>query len=162
MRSFRIAAIVAIGLVAGTAGSSMAVIHASASTPATYLKTLAGPSEAPLYPSGLVGGGKLNRLVVADTGHNRISVFQAPNWQNAVLTFGSYGTADRQFNTPRQVAVDASSNIYVADAGNSRIEAFTAAGFRLWTAYGGAPCPARLNTAVGLPADFVNHVLLVG
>ena len=161
MRSFRIAAIVALGLVAGTAGSSMAVIHASASTPATYLKTLAGLSEAPMYPSGLVWDGNSNRLVVADTGHNRISVFQAPNWQNSVLSFGSYGTADGQFDTPRQVAVDASSNIYVADAGNSRIEAFTAAGFRLWTAYGGAPCPASLNTAIGITYDFANHVLLV-
>ncbi|MDQ6900049.1 MAG: NHL repeat-containing protein, partial [Candidatus Dormibacteraeota bacterium] len=161
MGSFRIAAIVAIGLVAGTAGSSMTITDASASAPATYLKTLAGLSEAPMYPSGLVWDGNSNRLVVADTGHNRISVFQAPNWQNSVLSFGSYGTADGQFNTPRQVAVDASSNIYVADAGNSRIEAFTAAGLRLWTASGGAPCPACLNTPIGITYDFVNHVLLV-
>jgi len=114
-----------------------------------------------MYPSGLVWDGHANRLVVADTGYDRISVFQAPNWQTAVEQFGSFGTGSGQFDTPRQVAVDAASNIYVADAGNSRLEAFTAAGALRWATASGGKCAGCLQTAIGITYDFANNVLLV-
>ena len=112
-----------------------------------------------MYPSGLVWDAHSSRLVVADTGFNRISVFHA----DGTLTeqFGSLGSADGQFNTPRQVAVDGASNIYVADAANSRIQAFSATGTHLWTASGFGKCRSCLNTPIGITYDFTNNVVLV-
>jgi|HubBroStandDraft_6_1064221.scaffolds.fasta_scaffold00093_49 sugar lactone lactonase YvrE len=135
-------------------------VHAS-TTPATFLKTLAGPpvSPAAMYPSGLTWDAHDNRVVVADTGNDRIEVFSATG--SPVLTFGTYGTANGQFDTPREVAVDGSSNIYVVDTANSRLQAFDSSGNWLWTAGTSGSCPSCLNTPIGINYDAVDNVLLV-
>src|ERR1019366_2818386 len=136
-------------------------VHAS-TTPATFLKTLAGPPASPaaMYPSGLTWDAHDNRLVVADTGNDRIDVFSATG--SPLFTFGTYGTANGQFDTPREVAVDGSSNIYVVDTANSRIEAFNPSGTTvLWTAGASGSCSSCLNTPIGINYDAVDNVLLV-
>ena len=45
-----------------------------------------------------------------------------------VLKWGSWGSGDGQFDSPKGVAVDSSGNVYVADTGNSRIQKFTSNG----------------------------------
>ena len=148
-------------------GLASGVAVASPSVSVTYLKTLAGPSEAPMYPSGLIWDAHSNRLVVADTGYNRVSVFTPsscpapPAKCTPVLTFGSYGSGNGQFNTPRDVAVDGSSNIYVADAANSRIEAFSSTGSFLWSAGGPGKLPQNLNVPIGLSYDATTNEVLV-
>ena len=151
----------ALAVAAALAGGGVLPLGTSAATAAqpTFLKTLAGASQASMYPSGLVWDGHSNRLVLADTGYNRISVFQADG--TLIEQFGSLGSADGQFNTPRQVAVDAASNIYVADAANSRIQAFSASGTHLWTAGGLGKCKSCLNTPIGITYDFTNNAVLV-
>jgi tripartite motif-containing protein 71 len=133
----------------------------AATMPATFLKTLAGPPSSPaaIYPSGLTFDAHLNRIVVADTGYDRIDVFSTKGTE--LLTFGGYGTANGQFNTPREVAVDASSNIYVVDTANNRIQAFNSAGTWLWTAGAAGTCSSCLNTPIGINYDAVDKVLLV-
>jgi len=42
-----------------------------------------------------------------------------------VTKWGSYGSDDGQFISPRGIAADKSGNIYVLDNGNYRIEKFT-------------------------------------
>jgi RHS repeat-associated protein len=42
--------------------------------------------------------------------------------------FGSSGSGDGEFDTPPDVALDGSGDVWVADAGNDRLEQFTAAG----------------------------------
>ena len=42
--------------------------------------------------------------------------------------FGSFGTANGQFNGPYGVATDATGNVYVADSGNNRIQKFDSSG----------------------------------
>jgi DNA-binding beta-propeller fold protein YncE len=143
-----------------TCGTLLTVQTVAASTP-TFLQTLAGRSEAAMYPSGLVWDANDNRLVVADTGYNRISVFQGPSWQTPVEQFGSYGTGNGQFNTPREVAVDSSSNIYVADAGNNRVQAFDSQGNFLWATTPGPLCKGCMNNPIGVTYDFANNVVLV-
>jgi sugar lactone lactonase YvrE len=136
-------------------------VHAS-TTPATFLKTLAGAPASPaaMYPSGLTWDAHDNRLVVADTGNDRIDVFSATG--SPLFTFGTYGTATGQFDTPREVAVDGSSNIYVVDTANSRIEAFNPSGTTvLWTAGASGSCSSCLNTPIGINYDAVDNVLLV-
>jgi tripartite motif-containing protein 71 len=158
--------IIATGSLAAPAAASGSATSNSSLT-VTFLTTLAGPSEAAMYPSGLIWDAHSNRLVVADTGYNRVTVFTpstcpAPPTRCApVLSFGSLGTGNGQFNTPRDVAVDGSSNIYVADAANSRIEAFSPAGAFLWSAGGAGKLAQNLNVPIGLSYDATTNEILV-
>jgi DNA-binding beta-propeller fold protein YncE len=132
-----------------------------------------------MYPSGLIwdpsfptSGGPIPVVVVADTGYNRVSIFDptacpVPDTSTCapIETFGSFGTTNGQFDTDRDVAVDASSNIYVADAGNGRIEAFTHQGTWLWTAGDATDCGSvaacKLSTPIGISYDATTNEVLV-
>ncbi len=52
------------------------------------------------------------------------------NWQNlaARKTFGTQGSEDGQFQNPRGITIGPEGFVYVADAGNHRIQKFTAEG----------------------------------
>ncbi len=65
-------------------------------------------------------------IYVADSANHRIKVFDS--FGNFMLAFGSFGTGDGQFNTPKDVAVDQFGNLYVVDASNTRIQKFTTGG----------------------------------
>ena len=45
-----------------------------------------------------------------------------------LLSFGSYGTGNGQFNAPQGIAVSATSEVFVSDTGNQRIEKFDSYG----------------------------------
>ena len=45
-----------------------------------------------------------------------------------IAQWGSHGTGDGQFDTPRGIAVDSSGNVYVVDVINGRIQKFTSTG----------------------------------
>jgi sugar lactone lactonase YvrE len=146
---------------------------------ASFLQTLAGPAEAPMYPSGLVwdpsfptAGGPIPVVVVADTGYNRVTIFDPtscpmPDTSTCapIETFGSNGSDNGQFNTDRDVAVDGNSNIYVADASNGRIEAFNHAGTWLWSAGDAVDCGSvaacKLSTPIGISYDATTNEVLV-
>ena len=55
-----------------------------------------------------------------------------------VSKWGSPGTGDGEFNSPRGIAVDSYGNIYVADSTNERIQKFDSSGAFLdkWGSYG--------------------------
>jgi hypothetical protein len=42
--------------------------------------------------------------------------------------WGTTGSGDKQFNSPRYLAVDADGNVYVTDTGNKRIQKFSSSG----------------------------------
>ena len=85
-------------------------------------------------PEGLFYDSK-DRLLVADTGNNRVLIF-APDL-SLVGTIGEEGQGDGQFRQPVDVAVDSRGRIIVADAGNNRIEIFDASG-RFLSTFGSA------------------------
>jgi len=58
--------------------------------------------------------------------NNRIAKFTKDG--NFVKTWGQTGSAQGQFNQIRGIASDANGNVYVADAGNKRIQVFTGDG----------------------------------
>jgi DNA-binding beta-propeller fold protein YncE len=65
--------------------------------------------------------GPTDHMFVADTGNNRIQVFEDISFDGK---FGTAGTGDGQFNAPSDVTVDANGYVYVADTGNNRIQKF--------------------------------------
>src|SRR5262245_17891847 len=126
----------------------------------TYLSTLAGPSVAAMYDSGLEYDDANSRIVVADTGLDRI-LFYDLNGTKLAGGFGTHGTGDGQFDSPRDVAIGPNGNIYVADAGNNRVQAFTSTGSFLWQQGGTGTCDLCLNTPIGVTWDAQNNVLLI-
>jgi tripartite motif-containing protein 71 len=167
---------VVAAMAAGIAGSAaVSGVNAASATPSatTFKSTLAGPSLAPMYSSGLIydatwPGTTQGAVVVADTGYNRISVFDATKCPNPdttvctpILQFGTLGSGNDQLNTPRDVAVDAAHNIYVADAANSRLEAFSDTGAYLWQAGGAGKLASNLNVPIGLSYDSTTNEVLM-
>jgi len=77
-----------------------------------------------------------SRVIVADTGNNRIQVFEADG--TFVRKWGSTGTLDGQFNKPSGVTLASDRRVIVADTGNHRIQVFEADGtfVRKWGSYG--------------------------
>jgi sugar lactone lactonase YvrE len=166
----------AVGIACSTALSGISAQATGSVTAPTFKVTLAGPSLAPMYPSGLIFDPHWplttqGAVIVADTGYNRISVFdpaKCPNPDGAntvctpILQFGTLGSGGSgQLNTPRDVAVDAAHNIYVADAANSRIIAFSDNGTELWTAGGAGKLAQNLNVPIGLSYDGSDNEILV-
>ncbi|MBF0499345.1 MAG: hypothetical protein HQM09_04395 [Candidatus Riflebacteria bacterium] len=73
---------------------------------------------------------------VIDTSGSQI--FKLSPAGTVLNSFGTNGTGDGQFDTPKGIALDSSGNIYVADTQNSRIEKFTSTGVFV-TKWGGTP-----------------------
>jgi sugar lactone lactonase YvrE len=90
-------------------------------------------------PEGVAVDPVRKRLIVADTGNNRILILSA-NEATGALTYVSQvaDPGDRSvFYAPAGVAVfPPSGYLYVADTGNHRIQVFTAAGEYLTAMYG--------------------------
>jgi len=101
-------------LTAGLAGSASG-IEAITTKPGD---TIGGPLHAEMYPSG-VATAPDGTVVIADTGNNRIARYREDG--TVVWSVGTFGAGTLQFDNPRDVAVDAQNNVYVADTRNSRI-----------------------------------------
>jgi RHS repeat-associated protein len=76
-------------------------------------------------PSALAEDSK-GDLLVADTGNNRVQVFNSKNEYQK--QFGKEGTAGGQFKEPKGIAVASSGNIFVSDGVNNRVEKFSEKG----------------------------------
>jgi len=152
------------GTVASVAAPTMTGLGvtaaAAADGPPPLLDTLAGPSQAAMYPSGLEVDRVHDRLVVADTGLDRI-LFYSRTGDKLTGGFGSFGAEPGQFASPRDVAIDDDGNIYVADAENNRIQKFDATGVFQWQKGGLGGGLESLNTPIGVTWDSANDVLLV-
>jgi sugar lactone lactonase YvrE len=63
-----------------------------------------------------------NRLLVADTGNDRIDLFNSQSAGfGAIDSFGTTGSGDGQFSAPGSLATAPGALVYVADNGNGRI-----------------------------------------
>ncbi|MHB0996140.1 MAG: 6-bladed beta-propeller [Elusimicrobiales bacterium] len=81
-------------------------------------------------PRGLFVG-KKGLIYVADTGNDRIQVFNPDGTFNN--QFGESGSDEGQFRQPSSVSVNPVGNIYVADTRNKKIKAFSADGMFLFS-----------------------------
>ncbi|MGE5391799.1 MAG: 6-bladed beta-propeller [Deltaproteobacteria bacterium] len=78
-----------------------------------------------------------------------------------VITWGSEGSAEGQFNFPKGIALDASGNIYVVDTTNNRIQYFDATGQFLgqWGSAGNGN--GQFNSPTGLAFDSLGNIFVV-
>lgn len=75
-----------------------------------------------------------------------------------VAAWGDSGSADGQFRNPRSVATGASGNVYVVDAGNSRIQEFTSTGVYLSQWGGSGSSNGQFNSPRHLAVDDSGNV----
>lgn len=91
---------------------------------AAWSSAAASAIGGPFYsPSGVAVNGAGNSVCVADSGNNRLQRFDGIG--GFKYQWGTFGTANGQFDSPSGMAVDSAGNVYVADAGNNRIQLFT-------------------------------------
>ncbi len=94
-------------------------------------------------------------VYVADTGNHRIQRFtdNGSVQMDSFGVWGSYGSGDGQFISPRGVATGWGGSIYVADTGNHRIQNFTEFGkfVTKWGSYGSGK--GQFNDPRGVAAD---------
>jgi len=110
---------------------------------AGYLSTL-----APLDTPSAAAFDRRGRLYVAETGADRIRVFDPSGADFA--TWGARGAGAGELAGPRGIAVAPSGEVFVADTGNSRVQVFGANGAfaRQWGLWGSEA--GRLHTPVGV------------
>ena len=77
---------------------------------------------------------------------------------SATSSWGSYGSADGQLNYPKDLAVDAQGNVYVADSYNHRVQVFDSQGrfLRRWGSQGTAP--GQFQEPWGIAVDKAGYV----
>ena len=77
-----------------------------------------------LWLTGNVGVDAGGRIYVPDTGFNRVQIFNPDG--DYLVTLGSYGDGDYEFDCPAGVAISpVNSDIYVVDRCNQRVQVFT-------------------------------------
>ena len=83
----------------------------------------------------LAGVGFLKIVVNADTGTIIFSDGNGNTYEGSLSTayaydskFGTTGTGNGQFDTPRGIALDSSGNIFAVDSGNDRVQKFNSSG----------------------------------
>jgi streptogramin lyase len=156
------------------------VALAGGAVTASYVATLGGPGHAGMYPSGMeivptdattTSAGTAGDVVVADTGNDRIAEYTPGGvlvWQTNPSDVANEGNSAPcgstpgfpQFEQPRDVGVDSSGNVYVADNGNSRIVVLNATtGKCLVKPFklngGGAPIGVTVSTTMSGQLVFV-------
>ena len=113
------------------------------------IKTIGGVNS----PWG-VAVNQRGEIVVAENSGHCISIFSSSG--EKIRTFGSKGSAQRQFNGPCGVAVDGDGNILVLDESNHCIQRFTAGG-KFLTAVGKVGNKhLEFNNPVGVVVDHRN------
>ena len=106
-----------------------------------------------------IDGGQL--VYVAELGNHRIQIFELSGGRETVVgVFGGLGSGNGQFNSPRGVAVAPDGTVWVADAGNDRIQQFTAEGefIRVIGRSGSAPGQFDSPEGISVDADGTIHV----
>ncbi len=66
-----------------------------------------------------------------------------------LMSWGSRGTGDSQFNTPHNIGVDRQNNIYVADRANRRIQVFDTSGKHLRNMVQNVPYDKKRHPVLG-------------
>jgi tripartite motif-containing protein 71 len=151
-KHIRVAKLTAAALIVAGTGVVAGPGSITSSAAATYVRNIGGPALSAFYSSGFDYDDNLNRYVLADTGLNRVVIYN--NDGTLRSRFGQLGTGTGAFDTPRDVAVGRDSAIYVADTRNHRVQKFDSAGKFVWSTTG-------LLHPMGIGYDRANGQVLV-
>lgn len=108
-------------------------------------------------PSGIAVNHK-NQVIVSQES-NVITVYGRVF--RKVLSFGSLGEGEGQFNSPGGLAVDSKDHIYVADSKNNRIQKFDAQGNYVSEFMGGENTCGQLNSPGGIKINKNGDIYIV-
>jgi DNA-binding beta-propeller fold protein YncE len=100
-----------------------------------------------------------NRVVVAETGADRVIVYAADGTQN--LGFGASGAGQGEFALPSDVSVDALNRIWVTDSGNARVQVFDATGLFLFEFGSPGSAVGKFTNPDGLDVDIASGRVFV-
>jgi hypothetical protein len=142
------------------------------STTQTFIATigtsgLSGVDNAHLnLPASVTVDEVNNHLIVADTGNNRVQIYNSGNLTYLATigsSTGAQGTAKGQFKAPSGLAVDTAHNrLFISDIGNSRVQVFNANNFAFQSIIGaGGTVAAGFIGPVSLALDTAHNHLLV-
>ncbi len=92
-----------------------------------------------------------------------VLVLAGPAWATLTLVtqWGSPGSADGQFNSPRGIAVNGAGEVYVADGNNNRIQKFGSDGAFISKFGGPGSADGQFNSPSGLALDPAGNVFVV-
>lgn len=90
------------------------------------LRTIGGPGNQEMTPSGVAVDALTGNIYVADTGNNRVGVYRPDGTR--LRTMGSFGHGAGQLWFPRDLDVDEAGNVYVTDSFNKRVVKFAGDG----------------------------------
>ena len=74
-------------------------------------------------PCGLLIPSRRRVLLVVDSGHHEVLIYDLESWQ-LLEVWGGPGTDAGRFNTPWAAASDVLGNVYILDYGNQRVQKF--------------------------------------
>ena len=78
------------------------------------------------YPDSITVHPHSNKIYVTNSCNRRVQILNTDLTFSS--TFGSHGSDNGQFNSPRGICFDSTGNVYVADYSNDRVQVFTAGG----------------------------------
>lgn len=147
------------------AGSSHGVVGIDSSHASIYDMYSFTPTDAEggfNFPVGLTVDGSGN-VYVAETGNNRVQklspgeafVFQIGRSDEAS------GSANGEFSSPNDVALDSDGNIFVTDSGNNRVQKFNSSGTYVSKFGSTGTGDNQLSTPSGIAIDANNDIYVV-
>jgi DNA-binding beta-propeller fold protein YncE len=102
-------------------------------------KFVPGDPSVPTDVQGKIAVGPDGEVYVSDSGNARVQVFTPQG--RFVRQFGSYGSGQRQFLHPSDIAVDNAGSVYVADDQAETVSKFSPGGKVIWQIGGASGAP---------------------
>jgi tripartite motif-containing protein 71 len=112
-----------LGLVSATSAAASIRSSLAKSAVPTYSGTLLPPALASMYPVDVTNDATY--YYVLDAGRYRVVAVDRATGDIAYQSGGIQGSGPGQIGDARAIAIDSSSNVYVADTPNNRVEVFT-------------------------------------
>jgi DNA-binding beta-propeller fold protein YncE len=111
-------------------------------------------------PSGLALDEERRRIYVVSTKNHSVSVYSLDNYQY-LMTIGTRGPGDGEFNFPTNVTVDSEGNILVVDTGNWRVQKFDPEGNFIMKFGGMGDLSGQFVRPKGIAVDSEDHIYVV-
>jgi len=109
------------------------------------------PLDVQMFPSN-------GNFYVVESANHRVQKFNSS--RVFVLSFGSLGSENSQFNTPQRLAIDSNENIYVSDMNNHVVKVFNSSGTyirRVGTGTSGS-ATGQFNSPRGVAIDSATNL----